>query len=173
MSVTIDIIDQDVFGAMRAFLLSFLPTGTEVVQAQDNLVAMPLGGFVTMNNVSQERLATNIHNYQYALNGTQDIWTQVKYGMQLDFYGPLSQSWAMMCMSLFRDEYATSSMPANIQPLYSDTPMQIPLIDGEAQYEQRWKILAFMQYNPIITASQDYAASLEVGVVDVDVKFPP
>lgn len=41
MSVTIDIIDHDIFRSMRTFLLSFLPTNTEVIQAQDNRVAMP------------------------------------------------------------------------------------------------------------------------------------
>ena len=46
MSVTIDIAEVDVFTAMLAFLTSFLPTGTQVIQGQNNLAAMPLGGFV-------------------------------------------------------------------------------------------------------------------------------
>ena len=36
MAVTIDIIDQDIFKALVVFFRTFLPIGTEVVQAQDN-----------------------------------------------------------------------------------------------------------------------------------------
>ena len=50
MSVILDINDQDVFTAMRTFLKSFIPTTVQIVQAQDNKVPMPKGGFITMNN---------------------------------------------------------------------------------------------------------------------------
>lgn len=172
MSASIDIVDQQVFGAMRLFLLAVLPSGTEVVQGQDNLVAMPLGGFVTMNNTGQTRLATNVTIYA-PLAGTKSVLAATKYDMQLDFYGPVSQSWAVMAQAMFRDAFATDLMPANIQPLYADNPMQMPLIDGEAQYEQRWKLTASMQYNPIITVGQDFASTLTVIPAEVDATFPP
>jgi hypothetical protein len=64
-------------------------------------------------------------------------------------------------------------MPANIQPLYADNPTQMPLIDGEAQYEQRWKLTASLQYNPIVTVSQDFADTLTLTLDEVDATFPP
>lgn len=172
MAVTIDIIDQQVFGAVRTVLLAILPTGTEVVQGQDNRVAMPLGGFVTMNNAGQARLATNVTQYTPAA-GTKSVQVSTQYDVQLDFYGPLSQSWAMQTQALFRDEFAIDLMPANIQPLYADDPVQLPLIDGEMQYEQRWKVKASVQYNPIVTVSQDFANTLAVILAEVDATFPP
>lgn len=172
MSVEINLTDQDVFRALVVFFRSFLPAGTEVVQAQDNRVPMPKGGFVTMNNTSMERLSFNVDNYD-AINQGKSILTPTKYGVQLDFYGPNSQTWAVQTMSLFRDEYATELFPANIQPLYADDPMQIPLIDGESQYEQRWKLVATLQYNPTLTTAQQSMLGIVIDLAPIDQTFTP
>lgn len=171
MAVVMDIDDQDVFTAMRVFLQSFIPLTVQVVQAQDNRVPMPKGGFVTMNNSSIDRLSFNIDSY--AVNQDKSILTPTKYSMQLDFYGPLSQTWAMQTVALFRDEYATEIFPSNIQPLYADDPVQIPLIDGEAQYEQRWKLVASLQYNPIQSTTKQSMLGVDIGLAPIDQTFQP
>jgi hypothetical protein len=74
---------------------------------------------------------------------------------------------------MFRDQYATDLLPVNIQPLYADDPMQIPLINGEGQYEQRWKLTAVLQYNPIIAAAQQSATSLTIGLKEIESTFHP
>lgn len=175
MSVTVSLSDQDVFTALRAFLVAVLPTNTEVVQAQDNGVPMPLGGFVAMNNIGQRRLATNQVTYTpgTANPGIQASETDTEYTMQIDFYGTNASGWATIVQTLFRDQYGTSLFPANIQPLYADDPIQIPLINGEEQYEQRWRMKAVMQFNPVVSVPQDFAVSLTVTPADVDVSFPP
>ena len=172
MAVTIDIIDQDVFRALVTFFNSFLPSGTEVVQGQDNLVAMPKNGFVVMTNAGMDRLSFNVDTYSPVLE-TKNILTPTNYAMQLDFYGPSSQTWAMQTQSLFRDEYATAIFPSNIQPLYADNPVQIPLIDGEDQYEQRWKITASLQYNPILSTSQQSMLAVDIELAPIDQTFKP
>lgn len=172
MAVVLDIDDQDVFKAMRVFLQSFIPLTVQVVQAQDNRVPMPKGGFVTMNNTGMDRLSFNIDRYQPIPQG-KTILTPTKYSMQLDFYGPLSQTWAMQTVSLFRDEYATELFPSNIQPLYADDPVQIPLIDGEAQYEQRWKLVASLQYNPILSTTQQSMIAVDIELAPIDQTFKP
>ena len=172
MAVTIDIIDQDIFSSMRTFLLSFLPANTEVVQAQDNRVAMPKQGFVTMNNVGMDRISFNIDNYQ-AIDQGKTILTPFRYSLQLDFYGEYAQNWCAEAVSLFRDEYATEIFPSNIQPLYADDPMQIPLIDGEAQYEQRWKLVTSLQYNPILSLTQQSMVAVVIEIAPIDQTFPP
>ena len=167
MSVILDINDQDIFKAMRVFIQSFVPSTVQVVQAQDNKVPMPKGGFITMNNTGMDRLSFNIDNYQSVVQG-KTVLTPTKYSMQLDFYGPSSQIWAVETMALFRDEYATQIFPSNIQPLYADDPIQIPLIDGEAQYEQRWKLEGNLQYNPTLTTSQQSMLDVVVGLAPID-----
>jgi hypothetical protein len=170
MTVTIDIVDQDVFTALRTFLLTFLPTGTEVVQGIDNQVPMPVGGWVSMTSAGMQRLSTNVNTF---LDQTESFLTPSRYDIQLDFYGPNSQAWATMCQTLLRDEYATSQFPANIQPLFADDPLQIPLVNAESQYEQRWKLTASLQYNPTITATQQSAISLDIGLKPIDQTFKP
>ena len=167
MSVILDINDQDVFTAMRVFIQSFVPSTVQVVQAQDNKVPMPKGGFITMNNTGMDRLSFNIDNYQSVVQG-KTVLTPTKYSMQLDFYGPSSQIWAVETMALFRDEYATEIFPSNIQPLYADDPVQLPLIDGEQQYEQRWKLEGNLQYNPTLTTSQQSMLDVVVGLAPID-----
>ena len=168
----IDIQDQDVYRAFIVFFNAFLPAGTEVVQAQDNRVSMPQGGFIAMNNVGMDRLSFNIDQYQSIAQG-KTILTPTMYSMQLDFYGPNSQVWAMQTMALFRDEFATNIFPPNIQPLYADNPAQIPLIDGESQYEQRWKLVASLQYNPILSTIQQSMVSAKIVLAPIDQTFQP
>jgi len=172
MAVTIDIIDQDVFRALVVFFRSFLPANVEVVQAQDNRVPMPKGGFVAMNNIGMDRLSFNVDSYNSFTQG-KSILTPTKFDMQLDFYGPTAQEWAIKTVSLFRDEYATEIFPPNIQPLYADDPDQIPLIDGEDQYEQRWRLAATLQYNPILSTSQQSMIAVEIELAPIDQTFNP
>lgn len=177
MTTTINIIDQDIFTILRAFIASIVPTGTEIVQAQDNKVPMPVSAFVAMNNIGQTRLNTNINKWASTGSPTsQSTETHVEYRMQVDCYGEDASSWAAMIANLFRDNYATdffASLNQNIQPLYADNPIQIPLITGENQYLQRWRMVAVMQYNPVITTLQDFADTLTINVVSVDAQYPP
>ena len=93
--------------------------------------------------------------------------------MQLDFYGSSSADWSSMFQTVFRDAWSWDQFPLNIKPLYADDPMQMPLIDGEEQYEQRWRVSCFMQYNPVTTVNQDFATILQVGIEEVDTTFKP
>lgn len=184
----ISITDEQVFTALRSFLLSVLPSGVEVIQTQDNGVPMPIGGFVSMNNVSKIRLSTNVNKYrndpvnvvygtENVLQGTEqvvaqtsdgfrDVTTPTQYTMQLDFYGESAGEWASLASNLFRDPYATDLFPDGIKPLYADDPIQIPLIDGEMNYTQRWKLQAVMQYNPSVSLAQKFAREINVVIND-------
>jgi len=176
MTISQSILETDVFTALRAFLLLILPSGTEVVQAQDNQVSMPSGAFVAMTPAGQKRFNTNINNNWVPGSsnpGSADVESHIKYDMQLDFYGALSSDWANVTQVLFRDNFGVENFPANIVPLYTNDPMQMPLIDGEEQYEQRWKLTVSMQYNPVITVTQDFAATIDVTLAEVDQTFKP
>jgi len=175
--ITISILESDIFTTLRSFILSVLPIGTEVIQGQDNLVSMPTNsGFVTMTPAGIKRLNTNIQGGYVPGSsnpGTMTLETHNKYEMQLDFYGSNSADWSSIFQTVFRDDYAWEIFPPNIKPLYADDPMQMPLIDGEEQYEQRWRVSCFMQYNPVTTVNQDFAVNLQVGLKEVDTTFKP
>lgn len=172
MSVSIDITDQDVYTALVTLLATIVPSGTPIVQGLDNQVAMPATGFVLMTGLGIERLGTNV-DVNNGTTLTQTSQMAARYTVQLDFVGPLAQSWAMQVQALFRDEYAADLMPANIQPLYADDPMLIPLVNAESQYEQRWKVTAAIQYKPTITTPQQSATSLSIGIKPIDTYYHP
>ena len=167
--------EADVFTALRSFLIAVLPAGTEVVQAQNNGVPMPLGPFVAMNSTSIRRLSTNVGvNVPGSVNpGSQTVSSSVQMSVQLDFFGVGSGDMAVTVQTLFRDGYGVSLFPPTVTPLYADDPVQLPLIGGEANFEQRWKLDAVMQFNPAFSPPLDFANALTVGVVSVDQRFPP
>jgi hypothetical protein len=170
--VAIDTTNDEVFAALRAFLLGVLPAGVEVMQTQDNRVPLPIPalGFVTMNNVHQRRLATNITRYA---TSTKAISVSTEYQIQLDLYGDTAGEWAQIVQTLLRDEYGTDAFPAHIQPLHADDPIQLPLINAEHQFEQRWKVQVFIQYDPIVTVASSSATMLQIGLKEIDKTFHP
>lgn len=162
--------DAAPFIAVRAFLLSVLPTGVEVIQAQDNGVPMPLGPFVAMNATRLTRLSTN---YDAWTDTTRATVTDSQLVMQLDFYGPDSGAQATIAQTMFRDATAADAFPANIRPLSADDPVQLPLINAEGQFEQRWKLEALLQIKPAVTLDQQSALEAAIGIKSVDVEYQP
>lgn len=64
MSYQLSITQSQVLTALRSVLLTALPTGTEVIQGQDNQVAEPIGqDFVVMTPILRTRLETNTETY--------------------------------------------------------------------------------------------------------------
>lgn len=179
MAATISITELNVCGALRSFLLGILASGVEVVRAQDNDVGEPQGAdFVMMNVISLPRLATNVDSYtDPGTNpGTRNSMQAIKMGVQLDVHGPNSADNSAMITTLFRDEYACVQFAAinpDIQPLYCDEPKQVPFINGENLYEQRWIITVAIEYNPVTQTPQDFFDQVEVEIINVDAAYPP
>ncbi|MCL2887522.1 MAG: hypothetical protein FWF20_12275 [Betaproteobacteria bacterium] len=170
---TISLTADDVLAALRAFVIVHLPAGVEVIAAQDNGVAMPAAPFVAMTLVDARRLTTNFTKYTDGAPGNKALAMPTQITVQLDFYGPDSGAWAAIVAALFRDDVAYAAFPAAIKPLYADDPVQLPLIDGEQQFEQRWKLNAVMQTVPVVTVEQESATDLAPGVIEVDAAYPP
>lgn len=108
--------------------------------------------------------------------GTQGMLQATKVTMQLDLYGPASSDNAQIVTTAFRDSYAVdqfSSSGYDVSPLYADDAQQMPLIDAESQYEDRWTIKCQLQCNPIVILPQQYASQLDVAVINVDATYPP
>jgi hypothetical protein len=72
--------------ALRAFLLSVLPSGVSVVEGQDNRVPEPVGSdFVVMTTIRRERIETNVDTFgdvkfTGAISGTTLTVTGVTFG---------------------------------------------------------------------------------------------
>ena len=174
MSATIDTSDGAVFAALRAWMLTILPTGAEVIMTQDNRVPMPARGttFVTMNNVGKTRLSTNSRSYASSTQVASDVMA-TEYQIQIDIYGPAAGEWAQIIQTLARAVDTNDALPAGIQILYADDPVQLPMIAGEHQFEARWKLQAHIQYNPTISQPYQSATALGVGLAEIDKRFHP
>lgn len=178
-----------VIGAVYAALVPFIATVTglpasNIVLGLANRAAMPMPGFITVQAITRHRLRTNQHSgvsIAEDLSGSVTIEEGVEVAVQIDCYSvppadavtPTAEDWATMLSSTLRDNYACSQFPSNIQPLYADDARMIPLVAGEEQYEERWSLDAHFQYDPQTTIPQQYADVLTLGLIDIDVEFPP
>jgi hypothetical protein len=98
--------------------------------------------------------------------------------IQLDFHGAdtTAADMAQTVSTLFRDEYATKyfeQRSSSIAPFYADDPRQMPFINDQQQYEWRWIVSAVMQVNQKVLVPMQYADAAEVGLIEVDGRYPP
>lgn len=239
---TVSPTQSDIFTVLRAFLLTVLPTGMEVIQGQMNRVGEPQGvDFAVMWVINRDRLATNIDSVQdtrftgsiagttltitdisfgtladgnpifgvdvidgtliltqltgvtggigtYQLSvaqtvvssvlsaSTQELLQKTKIMIQIDVHGPASADNAQVITTAFRDDFATTFFTDagfDGAPMYADDPKQIPFINAEEQYETRYVIDVVLQANQKVKVPQQFADSVIVGIIDVDVVYPP
>lgn len=96
--------------------------------------------------------------------------------VQFDVHGPNSADNAQIISTLFRDDYGVRAIEEeneSVTPLYADDPRQLPFINAEQQYEDRWVIEAHLQVNPIVTVPQQYAAVVEIPIYSVEATLIP
>lgn len=165
-------VDDAVYTALGNFLNTIMDGAAEVVRQLDNRVPMPDGPFVTMGPSSMQRLSWPMGSYDRDA-GLRKFEQHTRYTIQLDFYGPQSHDQAWSVATLFFTEYGVQQFkPGGVSPLYCDDPHQMPLIDGEQQFEQRWSFNVHVQYNPVISVPQEFADELEIGLIEVDSTYP-
>lgn len=157
-----------------------LPTGTDVVRTQVNRVPEPTGpDFVLMTVISRTRLATNQDSYQDGFPDGPEVkfaLQETQVDIQLDIHGPASNDNVQIVSTLFRDEYSTSyfdACPFDIQALYTSEPRQIPFVNAESQWEDRWIIDLSLQANQVVQVAQDFFDKVALGLISVDVVYPP
>lgn len=179
MNATISPQLADVYAALRTFIQGVVGPNIEVIEGLGNRVPMPAWPFIAMTAIASHRQATNVDtdtDLFYATPPQPGITSSeqsTQLDLQLDFYGPLSNSWATMIGTLFRDDYACEALAPLCQPLYADDPQMMPLTTAEDQYLERWTVTASIQYNPVVVTGQTFAATLDIVAKDVDVIFPP
>lgn len=179
MPVTLTNTETQAMTVLRGFLLGILPINTEVIRAEINRVPEPKNpDFCLLTPGGRLRLSTNIVTYNDGYPGAQTRAakqpTQVT--IQIDVHGPSSGDNAQIISTMLRDEYACIAFLASgydIAPLYAGEPQQMPFFNGEDQVEFRWIVDAVIQINTTVTTSQDFAASVHVNPIDVDVSYPP
>lgn len=177
VSVTISITKSQLQTALCTFLLGILGSGWQVIEAQDNRVAMPTGNFVTMTSLLTPMISTpkEVWTPGTVNPGIESNLTSSRWRCQLDFYGPGAQDAATIVSRLIRTEYACDQFTASgvdMQPLYADEPRNTAMINAEQQYEERWTFDFHAQFNPVVSTPLDFASTLTAELVEVDTTYP-
>ena len=100
---------------------------------------------------------------------------KTQFNMQIDVHGPNGGDNAQIITTMMRDDYAVQQFATSglaITPLYADDPRQIPFINAEQQYENRWVVEAMLQVDPVITVPQQFADQLNVTLINVAATYP-
>jgi hypothetical protein len=181
MSATLNFTEADVFTVIRGFLLQYLPTPIEVIKAQVNRVPEPAtADFVLMTPVNRVRLETNTDTFldgYPSLPSTVTALAPTKLSVQFDIHGPASSQNAQIITTLFRDYVATdyflASTTIDAQPLSAGDPKQVPFVNAEDQWEDRWTFDVELQLNQTVTVPQQFFDQIDVGLINVDAVYPP
>ncbi len=176
MAFTPSITEQQIFTALTTFLAAVLPVGVPTVQLPINRAPMPLPvpGFVGISTSMQKRLMTNLDTWDQSapLPASIVIEQAVKIAVKLDCYGADAFDWANTLATLMRDEYAVTALAPTLAPLYVDDPRYIALTDGEAQYEKRFIVMSYFQYNPVISTPMQFMDAAEADLINVQERYP-
>jgi hypothetical protein len=158
------------FVKLRAFLLTIVPSGTEVVRGLGNRVPQPPGAHVVVTPLFTRRLRTNTSTYvdDGSGGGLRNIEQGTEFHVQFDYYGAPAADWAQAVSTLFRDEYGVNALAPDCAPLYIDDARQVPCVTGEEQYLQRFVSTAVCQYNPVTAVPQQFADEAVVGLVEAE-----
>lgn len=147
-------------------------TGVMANTVITGFVSGTLGGVGTYTVLPSQSVGSSV-----MAAGVETLLQPTKVHVQIDVHGPNSADNAQIISTLFRDDYAVEAFEGfgqgDITPLYADDPKQIPFLNAEQQYEDRWVIDAFLQVNAVVTVPQQFADEVDVGLVDVDVVYPP
>jgi hypothetical protein len=159
-SIAID----SVIDALKAFLQPFVGSNP-IVRAQVNRVPPPLSGFVVLTELLEVDLETpsvrlDAANNQLIITGPTQI------NIQIDFYGPSAGDQCKAVKTVFRSTYSPAQFPDGIKPLYCSDGLQSPLITGEEQWESRFTLTAYLQYNPTVAIPQQSADTLAMNVFE-------
>jgi hypothetical protein len=171
VSVTVAPTKSDVFRALGDFLIDVLPVGTEILQAQDNRVPEPSAqNFVVMTPLRMPRLSTNREDLT-SLGLEATLTQSAEAVFQLDVHGPLGFGNAGIISTMFCSGYAVDFFAARgttIAPLFCGAPRQMPFINAEKQYEDRFIVEANLQVNFTATTVAQSATSLTLDVIDAE-----
>ena len=151
INITID----EVIEALAVFLTPLVDT-SQIVRAQVNRVAMPPNPCVVLTELLTVDLSVPFQDYQPLAN-TTTIVGPARVDVQIDFYGDQAGDFCKLAKTAFRSIWGFDQFPINIKPLYTSDGIQAPLVTGEQQYQSRWTLTVSIQYNPIVTVTQEFA----------------
>lgn len=102
--------------------------------------------------------------------GQTGIMQRAQVVYQIDVHGPNGGDTSNAIATLFRDDYAVQVFAAlgyPVTPLYAGDPKQIPFINGEQQYEDRWTLDIAMEALIKLDVPQQFADQINATLTEV------
>ena len=166
---TPDVTEDMVFTAVVGFLNLILPgLGTDhIIQGQGNRTPPPPEPeYILVTPAGRVRLAQNSEAWDFSdpANGATDTSQSTQFAVDVEVHGDSSGDTAQLITTVFRSDYAVTSFPSNVTPLYCDDPQQLVFQDAEAQAENRWQFKMFLQITPTVSTPQQSANTLGVKI---------
>lgn len=150
-------------------------TGTSGLIAVDTVILGQLGGSVGGTGTYRVSKAQTIGSGTiYA--GLRDDLVASEMVMQLDIHGPNGLNNCLRVEALFRSEVGWDSFAArgySVAPLYSNPPRQMPFVNAEQAYEDRWVLETALQISPVVSTWQQFADEVVPTTIEVDAAYPP
>lgn len=179
VTITLSITETQIITAVRLALVAFLGPDVPVIRGQTNRVASPKAvNYVVIMPTDRRRLATNHTRRQTPLTIGGKDWTQTVYteptqiDLALDVHGVNGGDIGQIITTLFRSGVPDETFPPGMSALFCDDALQVPFINGEMQYEDRWNIRLALQVNPELAISQDFADALDLVLIEADMVAP-
>lgn len=144
-----------------------ITAGTQIIKQLSGTI----GGVGTYQVTTPQTVAA-----ETMASGLAEMTQHVDVAVQLDVHGPAGGDNAQIIATILRDEYACEVFEASgfdMDPLYTEDPRQIPFFNENQQAEYRWIVEARIQANQKISVGQQFAAAVIVGLISVDVVYPP
>ena len=148
--------------------------GVGIVLGVENRTPVPLGDFVALTVIREERQQTNETYYPTraapAVNQCDraDLLFSTLI-VQIDCYGPNAHATANGILMLCRSELM---LDYGVTPLFSTDTTNIPYNNAENQQAQRWTLDANLQFNTAWTQAQDSATAINFTVFHEADKTP-
>ena len=158
--------ETDLFTALRALLLTIVPSGTEVVKGLDNRVPEPTSeNYVLMMPPNMSRLSTNAEDWTTGVTAPTVVTTTMATGLdvELDVHGPAASDIAIAIAQVFRSDYAVQFMADNsyaVLPQYAADPRQSAFVNGEGQYEPRYIVVVTFQSATAVDIPAQFATDI-------------
>jgi hypothetical protein len=128
------------------------------------------GGIGTYSISQAQTVASNV-----LASGSEEIMQPTQVTIQLDVHGPNSGDNSQTIATVFRDPVGVALFEASgldVAPLYSDDPKQMPFVNAEQAYEDRWVITALLQVNASLSVPQQFAEGVSVSTHNVQADLP-
>ena len=145
---------KDIYKEVQAYLLGLFSCSPQtVIQGYQNNNPLP-DEAVVMTILFENELDIAVSRYDSDADKTA-VQQSVEVTMQVDCYGPQAAARARKLSTLWKNHYTTAALKS-CQPLYSNSPKRLPIINEKSVYEDRWLVELVLQYNPYFEHDQTF-----------------